>query len=72
MAPHATVMIGDTSHDMQMARAAKAYAIGVIWGFHTHEEIAGHAHEIVKDFDCLAERLSKWRALGHQQAQQQQ
>jgi phosphoglycolate phosphatase len=76
--PHVTVMIGDTSFDMEMARAAKAYAIGVTWGFHTHDEIAPHAHEIAKDFDCLSERLSKWRELdvrdlgAQQQVQQQQ
>jgi phosphoglycolate phosphatase len=70
--PTSTVMIGDTSFDMQMARAANAYAIGVPWGFHTHDEIAEHAHEIAKDFVCLSERLTKWRNAGAQQAQQQQ
>lgn len=57
----ATVMIGDTSFDMQMARAADAYAIGVTWGFHTHDEIAEHAHEMSNDFTCLSERLDRWR-----------
>ena len=33
-APHMTVMIGDTSYDMAMARAAGARAIGVTWGYH--------------------------------------
>lgn len=33
-APAATVMVGDTSFDMGMARAAGVRAIGVSWGYH--------------------------------------
>ena len=33
-APETTVMIGDTSYDMEMARAAGCTAIGVAWGYH--------------------------------------
>lgn len=52
--PEATVMIGDTSFDMEMARNAKARAVGVAWGFHTPDEIeAGGAHEIHHDYDAL-------------------
>ena len=51
---HRTVMIGDTSWDMLMARAANTHALGVSWGFHTPEEIAeGGAHSIHDEFDCL-------------------
>ena len=32
-APHETVMIGDSSFDMAMARAAGVAAVGVSWGF---------------------------------------
>jgi phosphoglycolate phosphatase len=32
--PRSTIMIGDTSFDMAMARAAGATAIGVGWGYH--------------------------------------
>lgn len=32
--PHLTVMIGDTSYDMMMARNAGVRAIGVTWGYH--------------------------------------
>jgi phosphoglycolate phosphatase len=38
-APEETVMIGDTSFDMAMARAAGVRAIGVHWGYHTAEEL---------------------------------
>ncbi|MCY4504497.1 MAG: HAD-IA family hydrolase, partial [Hyphomicrobiales bacterium] len=31
--PEATVMVGDTHYDMQMARAAGAHALGVAWGY---------------------------------------
>ena len=44
-----TVMIGDTSFDMEMARAAGATAIGVSWGYHPAAELrqAG-AHEVLE------------------------
>ncbi|NJR78151.1 HAD-IA family hydrolase [Sphingomonas corticis] len=32
--PHMTAMIGDTSYDMAMARAAGVRAVGVTWGYH--------------------------------------
>jgi phosphoglycolate phosphatase len=32
--PNDTVMIGDTTFDMQMGRAARAKAAGVTWGYH--------------------------------------
>ena len=37
--PATTVMIGDTSFDMAMARAAGARAIGVAWGYHDVAEL---------------------------------
>lgn len=38
--PTHTVMIGDTAHDIRMAKAAGVRAQGVAWGFHTAEEVA--------------------------------
>ena len=38
-APDTTIMIGDTSYDMAMARAARVTAIGVAWGYHDAEEL---------------------------------
>ena len=38
-APETTVMIGDTSYDMAMARAAGVTAVGVTWGYHEAEEL---------------------------------
>jgi phosphoglycolate phosphatase len=46
-APQTTIMIGDTSYDMAMARAAGATAIGVLWGYHPRDElVAAGAHLI--------------------------
>lgn len=44
-----TVVIGDTSFDMMMARNAGARAIGVTWGYHPADElVAAGAHAIVR------------------------
>ena len=46
-APATTAVIGDTSFDMAMARAAGAHAIGVAWGYHdSHELEAAGAHHV--------------------------
>ena len=46
-APHEAVMIGDTSFDMAMARAAGVRAIGVAWGYHTDAELREAGAEAV-------------------------
>ena len=38
--PASTMMIGDTSFDMAMARAAGTRAVGVAWGYHPPAELA--------------------------------
>ncbi|WP_371396948.1 HAD-IA family hydrolase [Fretibacter rubidus] len=56
-ADHA-VMIGDTSFDMIMAKAAGVATIGVDWGFHTAQEVkASGADYLVSTMDALNERL---------------
>ena len=49
-----SVMIGDTSFDMMMARAAGTAALGVGWGYHAPEELrdAG-AEAVVQDAAAL-------------------
>jgi len=56
--PDETVMIGDTTFDMLMARAASTSAIGVSWGYHDPVELeeAG-AVRLVSDFDELMGHL---------------
>jgi phosphoglycolate phosphatase len=38
-APEKTIVVGDTSFDMAMARAAGAAGIGAAWGYHDTEEL---------------------------------
>lgn len=56
--PCNTVMVGDTTFDMVMARSAGATALGVDWGYHPAEALkeAG-AHEIVSDFAAIAKAV---------------
>lgn len=52
--PETTVMIGDTSYDIDMALAACTRALGVGWGYHPPAElIAAGAHAIAMDSDEL-------------------
>jgi phosphoglycolate phosphatase len=47
--PDATVVIGDTTFDIEMARSAGATAIGVGWGYHEVEELhAAGANAVLK------------------------
>ncbi|MFD1610183.1 HAD-IA family hydrolase [Sphingomonas tabacisoli] len=56
-APEITVMIGDTSFDMMMARAAGAHALGVGWGYHDAAELQAAGAAAVVD---TAEELTCW------------
>ena len=44
-----TVMIGDTIHDMRMAKAGGVKAIGVSWGYHERAELEAEGADIVID-----------------------
>jgi phosphoglycolate phosphatase len=59
-APAETVMIGDTTFDIEMARNAGVIAIGVSWGYHEVEELqlAGAA-KVIDSFDELAGTLGQ-------------
>lgn len=51
-APGETIVIGDTSFDMAMARAAGAGALGVSWGYHHPEALrAAGAQHIADAFE---------------------
>jgi phosphoglycolate phosphatase len=55
-----TVMVGDTVHDMRMARAAGVGAIGVTWGYHEKAELlAEGADVIIDDFADLDAAIDK-------------
>ncbi len=58
--PRETVVIGDTSYDMTMARAAGAAALGVGWGYHpTAALTAAGAQAIVSRFNDVEEYLDR-------------
>lgn len=55
--PATTVMIGDTSYDMQMARAAGARALGVAWGYHPVDELTAAGAHAIADAVAALPRL---------------
>ncbi len=59
--PHRTIMIGDTTYDMEMAGNAGAHGVGVSWGYHPSEELteAGAAHIVnhFRDLEAIIDRL---------------
>ena len=58
--PEATVMIGDTTYDILMARAAKAGAIGVSWGNHAgHELTTAGAHTLIDRMTDLHQAVDR-------------
>lgn len=57
VAPEQTVMIGDTSHDMQMARNAGVDGVAVSYGAHPKEILLEHGP--VACFDSFAE-MDRW------------
>ena len=55
------VMVGDTSYDMDMARAAGIRAIGVSWGYHAPSALDA-ADYVIERFEDLPTRLEDiWR-----------
>jgi len=53
-----TVLIGDTSYDIEMARAAGTHAFGVDWGYHPAEMLRqSGAHQVLSSFAALAPAL---------------
>jgi phosphoglycolate phosphatase len=58
--PEATVMIGDTTFDIEMGRNAGVATIGVGWGYHETSELeAAGAHAIVTDFTGLEQLVDQ-------------
>lgn len=54
-----TVMVGDTSFDLQMANAANVASIGVSWGYHPVDELRAHSAHIIDGFEALPEKLDQ-------------
>jgi phosphoglycolate phosphatase len=55
--PDEAVMIGDTTFDMEMARAAGVRAIGVAWGYHSPDELIAAGAEAVAASPAELEEL---------------
>lgn len=56
--PHQTAMVGDTTYDIEMARAAGCVAVGVNWGNHEPARLeAAGAHCVIGHFSELRQSL---------------
>lgn len=66
--PEDTVMIGDTTYDIEMALGARTSSIGVGWGYHPADALkAAGAHHVTKncaELDVLLDRLMLERQAG--------
>lgn len=63
LAPEAAVMVGDTTYDIEMARAAGLTGIGVAWGYHPVQDlIAAGAAAVAQDFAHLRRLIDGERA----------
>ena len=56
--PDDAVMVGDTSYDMDMARAAGCGAIAVGWGYHPAAQLK--ADTVVQDFSALSGAIAEF------------
>ncbi len=64
MNPDETVVIGDTTYDIEMARAAGVPAIGVTWGYHAAETLS-EARLLIDSFAELPRALEEiWKEQG--------
>lgn len=55
-----TVLIGDTSFDMEMARAGGVHALGVTWGYHDASLLLeSGAHMVIDGFGELPDALGR-------------
>ncbi len=63
--PGQTMMIGDTSYDMEMACAAGATAIGVAWGYHPRDQLGkAGARRVLDAFADLHDAIdATWGAI---------
>ncbi len=61
-----TAMVGDTVHDMRMAKAAGVKAVGVAWGYHEVVELqATGADIVIERFDQLDGALDQLIGKSH-------
>lgn len=64
--PEDTVIIGDTTFDMEMGKAAGTKTIGVSWGYHQTNELRGAgADVIIGSYDALPDAVDKVLEIGN-------
>ena len=62
-------MVGDTTFDMEMARAAGVGALGVAWGYHSIDELrTAGAHTVIETCDRLTSDIDAFFAAREQAA----
>lgn len=62
IAPARTVVVGDTTYDMEMARNAGAAGIGVAWGYHPPAALsAAGARDIVAEAPDVLTAIARWQ-----------
>lgn len=65
IAPRSTLVVGDTSYDMEMAKAAGAWALGVDWGYHESGALlSAGADDLVKSPSALLPAIEALLARG--------
>jgi phosphoglycolate phosphatase len=57
--PGLSMMIGDTSYDMAMAKAAGVRAVGVAWGYHDAEELVAAGADYIARYPSDVAKLAK-------------
>lgn len=63
--PQDTLMIGDTTYDIEMAGAAGVASLGVTWGYHAPEDLtAAGATRIVHSYPALEAAVPQLFAVG--------
>ncbi len=58
VAPDATVMVGDSLHDLEAGRRAGMATVGVLTGIATEADLSGHADVVLPDIGHLAAWLA--------------
>lgn len=58
IAPDRTVVVGDTTYDIEMAKAAGAFAVGVAWGYHPVADLrSAGADLVVERFELVPQAI---------------
>jgi len=60
VAAQRAVIVGDTTYDIEMGRAAGIHALGVNWGYHSADMLmAAGARQVLPNFGALPDQLDE-------------